>query len=67
MIDRLEHIRKRYHDIEAEMSRPEVASDHNQVTKLAREQRTLREIVNTYDDYRRAQHEMESAREMQRH
>ena len=67
MIDRLESIRKRYHDIEAEMSRPEVASDHNQVTKLAREQRTLREIVTTYDDYRRAITEMESAREMQRH
>jgi peptide chain release factor 1 len=67
VIDRLESIRKRYHDIEAEMSRPEVASDHNQVTKLAREQRTLREIVNTYDDYRRAISEMESAREMQKH
>jgi len=49
------------------MSRPEVASDHNQVTKLAREQRTLREIVTTYDDYRRAIGEMESAREMQKH
>jgi peptide chain release factor 1 len=67
LIDRLESIKRRYHDIEAEMSRPEVASDHNQVTKLAREQRTLREIVNTYDEYRRAQHEMESAREMQKH
>ena len=67
MIDRLESIRKRYHDIEAEMSRPEVASDHNQVTKLAREQRTLREVVTTYDDYRRAINEMESAREMQKH
>src|SRR5438874_9802493 len=49
------------------MSRPEVASDHNQVTKLAREQRTLREIVTTYDAYRRAITEKESAREMQRH
>ena len=67
MIDRLEQIKKRYHDIEAEMSKPEVASDHNQVTKLAREQRTLREIVTTYDEYRRAIHEMESAREMVKH
>jgi len=67
LIDRLEQIKKRYHDIEAEMSRPEVASDHNQVTKLAREQRTLREVVTTYDDYRRAINEMESAREMQKH
>ena len=67
MIDRLEAIRKRYHDIEAEMSKPEVAADHNQVTKLAREQRTLREIVTAYEDYKRAIHEMESAREMARH
>jgi len=67
VIDRLEAIRKRYHDIEAEMSRPEVASDHNQVTRLAREQRTLREIVTAYEDYKRAIREMESAREMARH
>jgi peptide chain release factor 1 len=67
VIDRLEQIKKRYQDIEAEMSRPEVASDHNQVTKLAREQRTLREIVTTYDEYRRAIQEMEAAREMQKH
>jgi len=67
VIDRLEAIRKRYHDIEAEMSKPEVAADHNQVTKLAREQRTLREIVTAYEDYKRAIHEMESAREMARH
>jgi len=64
LIDRLEAIARRYHEIESEMARPEVASDHGQLTKLAREQRTLREIVQTYDAYRRARHEMESAREM---
>ena len=67
MIDRLEGIAKRYHDIESEMARPEVASDHEQLTKLAREQRTLREMVNTYEDYKRALHEAESAREMLKH
>ncbi len=66
MIDRLESIAKRYRDIEAEMSRPEIASDHNQLTKLAREQRTLREIVTAYDAYKRAQHELESARDLMR-
>ena len=64
MIDRLEAIARRYHQIEQEMARPEVASDHAQLTKLAREQRTLREIVEAYDAYRRARQEMESAREM---
>jgi peptide chain release factor 1 len=67
VIDRLESIAKRYRDIEAEMSRPEVASDHAQLTKLAREQRSMREIVSAYDEYRRAQHELESARELLRH
>jgi len=67
MIDRLEAIARRYREIENEMARPEVASDHEKLTKLAREQRSLREIVGAYDAYRRARHEMESAREMVRH
>ena len=66
MIDRLEAIVKRYRDIESEMGRPEVASDHEKLTKLAREQRSLREIVEAYDAYRRARKEMDSAREMLR-
>src|SRR5437899_11336179 len=49
------------------MARPEVASDHEKLTLLAREQRTMRDIVTAYDAYRRARQEMESAREMPRH
>jgi peptide chain release factor 1 len=67
MIDRLEAIARRYHEIEQEMGRPEVASDHEKITKLAREQRTLREIVDAYDAFRRARSEMDSAHEMLRH
>ena len=67
MIDRLEAIARRYRGIEQEMSRPEVASDHNRLTKLAREQATLREMVKTYEEYQRAIREMESAREMLKH
>src|SRR5947207_1590435 len=67
MIDRLEAIARRYREIEMEMARPEVAGDHEKLTKLAREQRSLRELVGAYDAYRRARHEMESAREMLRH
>jgi peptide chain release factor 1 len=67
MIDRLEAIARRYHEIESEMGRPEVAADHAQITKLAREQRTLRETVETYEAYKRARHELESAREMLKH
>src|SRR5438046_559230 len=67
MIDRLESIARRYREIENEMARPEIASDHEKVTKLAREQRALREIVAAYEAYKRARHEMESAHEMLRH
>ncbi|HKB32366.1 MAG TPA: peptide chain release factor 1 [Candidatus Dormibacteraeota bacterium] len=66
MIDRLDGIARRYREIEAEMGRPEVASDHAQLTKLAREQRALRDTVQTYDDYRKARQEFESARELQK-
>ena len=48
------------------MGRPEVASDHAQLTKLAREQRALRDTVQTYEAYRRARQEFESARELQK-
>jgi len=67
LIDRLEAIARRYREIEAEMSRPEVATDHERLTRLAREQRTLREIVQAYDSYRHARAEAESAHEMLRH
>src|SRR5207302_9474313 len=67
MIDRLESIARRYREIEQEMARPEVASDHEKLTLLAREQRTMRDIVEAYDAYRRARQEMESAREMLKH
>jgi peptide chain release factor 1 len=67
LIDRLEAIVRRYHEIESEMGRPEVAIDHAQLTKLAREQRTLRETVDRYEAFKRARHELESAREMLKH
>jgi len=67
LIDRLDGIARRHREIEAEMGRPEVASDHAQLTKLAREQRTLRDTVQTYEAYRKAQQDVESARELQKH
>ncbi len=67
VIDRLEGIARRYREIESEMARPEVASDHAQLTKLAREQRSLREIVEAYDAFRKARTEAEAAREMLKH
>ena len=67
MIDRLDAIARRYREIENEMSQPDVATDHEKLTRLAREQRSLRETVMTYDAYKRARHDLEAAREMLRH
>jgi peptide chain release factor 1 len=67
VIDRLEGIARRHREIESEMAKPEVASDHEQLTKLAREQRALRDTVQTYEAYKMARHELESARELQKH
>src|SRR5213594_1173618 len=67
MIDRLEAIAKRYREIDSEMARPDVATDHEKLTRLAREQRSMREIVAAYEAFRRARGEMESARELVRH
>jgi peptide chain release factor 1 len=67
LIDRLDGIARRHREIEAEMAKPEVASDHEQLTKLAREQRALRDTVQTYEAYKKARHELESARELQKH
>jgi peptide chain release factor 1 len=66
VIDRLDGIARRYREIEAEMGRPEVASDHAQLTRLAREQRALRDMVQTYEAYQKARQELESARELQK-
>src|SRR5438128_5721837 len=67
MIGRLEGIARRYREIENEMARPDVATDHEKLTKLAREQRSMRDIVFAYDAYRRIRHELDSAREMLKH
>ena len=64
MIDRLEAITRRYREIEAEMGKPEVARDHNALTRLAREQAALRDTFNTYEAFLKARDEVASAREM---
>ena len=55
MISRVEAILKRYREIEAEMVKPEVLADHEKLARLGREQRSLREVVETYEAYRRAE------------
>ncbi len=64
MIDRLEAIARRYRELEEDLGRPENLADHETIQKLAREQKTLREIVEAYDEYRAAQKTVSDAEEM---
>ncbi len=64
MIDRLESISRHYSELEAELARPEVMADHEQVTALARELAGMRDIVDAYRDYRQAEKAHEEAREL---
>ena len=66
MIDRLEAIKRRYQELESELGKPENLADHETIQKLAREQKTLREIVEAYDEYRLAQRTVADAEEMLR-
>jgi peptide chain release factor 1 len=67
VIDRVQAIVKRYEQIDAEMTRPEVLRDHEKLAKLGREQRPLREIVETYYAYRQAEADIEAAKELLKH
>ncbi|MGH7777929.1 MAG: peptide chain release factor 1 [Candidatus Dormibacterales bacterium] len=64
MKDRLEAVLRRYKEIESEMARPEVASDHEALTRLAREQASIREPAQTYERYRQAEAALAEAREL---
>jgi peptide chain release factor 1 len=66
MIDRLESIARRYDEVAREMATPEVIADHERMTRLAREQAGLREIVDAYRDFRAAQMAEREAQELLR-
>ena len=66
MKDRLEAVLRRYREIEREMAQPEVASDHEALTRLAREQASIREPAEAYERYREAETEREEARDLLR-
>lgn len=62
MWEKLEQIEKRYKELEAEMAKPEVAGDFDQLTKLAREHASLKEIIEILDEYRQVRDSVEQAK-----
>lgn len=52
-----------YHEIERQMSQPEVASDPDKIRKLGRRHAELRQIVSAYESYRQICDDLEAAQE----
>ncbi len=64
MFEKLDRIEARYLELERQLADPAIASDYQHVTKLAREQVELREVVETYNHYKRVKQELGEAQEL---
>ena len=64
MIERLENIEKRYNEIMEEITKPEVLSDIKKATELSKEQASLRENYEAYQEYKKVLENISAAREL---
>ncbi|MEG0469723.1 MAG: PCRF domain-containing protein, partial [Longicatena sp.] len=62
MIERLEGMVNRYHEINEMMMSPEIVSDSKQLAKLGREQADLTQVVETYQEYKSSAEALEEAK-----
>jgi peptide chain release factor 1 len=66
VIDRLEAIVQRYHDLQQELASPEAVAQPQRLAALGRELRGLEELVQTYTEFRQAQRQADEARDLLR-
>jgi peptide chain release factor 1 len=64
MIEQLEKIEKRYIELDAQMSRPEIATDLNKLQELAQERASIDELVTDYRRYKAVEKSLEETRAM---
>lgn len=64
MIEQLEKIEKRYIELDDQMSRPEIATDLNQLQALAQERASIDELVTDYRRYKAVDKSLEETRAM---
>jgi peptide chain release factor 1 len=64
MWEKLKKVDKRYREIEEEIARPEVATDPNQLQKLAKERAGLEDVVNMYREYASTSKSLEETESM---
>jgi len=64
MLEKLDEIEEKYKTLENRMQDPEVYSDPALYARLAREQKEIQPVVDTYRRYDKVQRDMEGAREL---
>ncbi|MCL4139725.1 UNVERIFIED_CONTAM: hypothetical protein GTU68_052818 [Idotea baltica] len=64
MIDKLEAIVNRFHNVEESLSDPELLSDMSRYKKANKEYKNLKEIVEVYHEYKLVLDNLESSKEM---
>ena len=64
MIERLTAIEKRYNEITEELMQPENISDIKKATSLSKEQASLKDAYDAYQEYKKITNDIEAAKEM---
>ena len=64
MLERLEAIEVRYKELTEELMNPEVLSDIKKTTSLSKEQASLKEAYDIYQNYKKLKDELHDAKEM---
>ena len=64
MLERLENIERRYNELTEEMMKPEVISNVKETLKLTREQASLKDAYEAYQEYKKVTTNIEEAKEM---
>ncbi|HET9849170.1 MAG TPA: peptide chain release factor 1 [Candidatus Dormibacteraeota bacterium] len=67
MFEQLDAVRERYDTITQRLADPAVHSDLRELQRLGKEQAQLRDLVQLYEAYRRAERSMAEARELAEH
>lgn len=64
MIERLKTIEERYNEINSELMKPEIVSDIKKTTELSKEQSSLQEAYDAYQEYKKLSSDIEEAKEL---
>ena len=67
MFEQLEAVRARYYAITERLADPAVHADLKELQRLSKEQAQLKDLVQLYEAYRRAERGMAEARELSDH